>query len=192
MGKRMRDDLHKTVPLARPWGRVLRCLSKERWTTNELALLIVTTVQKVAKLGDDAGGRNLAEALTDDCGDLFDDGENNMRLTLLRIQDQTLSLSARSTCEMALGVLSTHGLTGDFRKQVIQATGTQHAREEIEHMAARVAEMHGLFEASQVRATLLAALRLCDFTKIAGPISRKQKSVPEMLSTELSLQVAHA
>lgn len=185
----MRDDLHKTVPLARPWGRLLRCLSMERWTAEELAPLLVVTVQKVVTVVDVVGGRSLAEALTEGSIDLFDDGEKKMRMTLLRIQDQTLSQVARSTCEIALGVLSTHGITGDFRKQVIQAAGTEHARDQIEHVAARVAATHGLSEASQVRGAFLASLRLCDFTKTVGPISRKQKSVREMLSTELSLQV---
>ena len=185
----MRDDLHKTVPLSRPWGRILLRLSKERWDAAELAPLIVATVQKSHAIPEDVDGRALAEALTQGCIGLFDDGEEKMRLTLLRVQEQPLSLAARSTCEIALGVLSTDGITGDFRKQVIQAAGTEHAREQIEHVAARVAEMHGCIQATQVRRALLASLRLCDFTKTAIPASRKKKSVGDMLSTELLLQV---
>lgn len=185
----MRDDLHKTVPLSRPWGRVLLRLSKERWNAAELAPLIVATVQKSIALSDDDGGRALGEALTQGCIGLFDDAEEKMRLNLLRVQEHPLSTVSRSTCEIALGVLSTDGIKGDFRKQVIQAAGTEHARDQIEHVTSRVAEMHGVFEASQVKAVLLASLQLCDFTESVRPISRKRKSVGEMLSTELSLQV---
>jgi hypothetical protein len=185
----MRDDLHKTVPLSRPWSRVLRRLAKERLSAAELAPLIVGTVQQDAALGTDAGELALASAIQGGCADLFDSGDERMRMTLLQIQDGQISATARATCEMALVVLATNGMTARFREQVLQAAGVEYARAQIEHIAARVAAVYGFGEASQVRHVLSDALKLCDFTRpVSLSVSRKQKSVGEMLSTELLLQ----
>ena len=186
----MRDDLHKTVPLSRHWGRVLRHLSKDRWSPAELAPLIVATVQKDLVSADKASGQALDDTLSKGCIDLFDDGEEKMRLALYRIQDSPLSVAARTTCEIALGVLATHGMSGNFRKQVIQAVGEQHARDHFEHMASRVAATWGIDEARQLSCALAQALALCDFTVQAiRPSHRTVKSVGEFLSTELELYV---
>lgn len=184
----MRDDLHKTVPLPRRWGRVLLYLSKQRWTGAELAPLIVETVQKDLMDGEQIGGRRLDEALAEGDVDLFDDREERMRLTLMRIQEEPLSTTERSTCEIALGVLSIHGMTGDFRKRVKQAAGTAHARDQLEHMASRVALTHGSIEASQVRRVVLSSLKLCDFTLPRDQsVFRRRKTLGEFLSMPLPL-----
>lgn len=184
----MRDDLHRTVPLARPWGRVLRCLSAERWTPEELAPLIVATVQR-----DSAGVRAssapvIPTALEAACGDLFDDGAEKLRLTLQRMQDGPLSVVDRATCEIGLGILATHGMTEDFAGRVKQASGLLHARDEVEHMLNRVAAVHGHDEAVQARRLLNKALALCDFTIAMGePQARGKKSVGQLLDTDLPL-----
>jgi hypothetical protein len=186
----MRDDLHKTVPLSRPWGRVLHRLSAERWSAAELAPLIAATVQRELAVSEDAGGPALIDAIHE-CGTtLFDDGQEKMRMTLLRIQDGPLSAVARTTCEVALGVLATNGMSHGFPEQVIQSAGMEYARDQVEHMAARVAATHGIDEARQVSRKLSAALKLCDFTVPAStPSPRRRKSVVEMLATELPLRV---
>jgi hypothetical protein len=184
----MRDDLHRTVPLARPWGRVLRCLSAERWTPEELAPLIVATVQR-----DSAGVRAssapvIPTALEAACGDLFDDGAEKLRLTLQRMQDGPLSVVDRATCEIGLGILATHGMTEDFAGRVKQASGLLHARDEVEHMLNRVAAVHGHDEAVQARRLLNKAIALCDFTIAMGePQARGKKSVGQLLDTDLPL-----
>lgn len=184
----MRDDLHKTVPLSRPWGRVLRRLSKDRWSPEELAPLIVATVQSDLAIGDDSSFRAVDDVLNERCADLFDDGEEKMRLALLEVQDFQLSVAARTTCEIALGVLATHGASGNFRNQVTQAAGAQHARDQFEHMVSRITSTHGVAEARQVRGVLEKAFALCDFTvEVDRPRQRARKSLDELLSTELSL-----
>jgi len=184
----MRDDLHKTVPLSRPWGRVLRRLSQDRWSSAELAPLIVATVQKDLVLDDKVSGHALDDTLNDGGIDLFDNGEEKMRLAILRILDCPLSVTARMTCEIALGVVTVHGMSVNFRCQVTQAVGEQRARDQFEHMASRVALTWGLEEARQVQVVLARALELCDFTTEVGhPAQRVKKSVGELLSTELQL-----
>ncbi|WP_217361869.1 hypothetical protein [Paraburkholderia agricolaris] len=186
----MRDDLHKTVPLARPWGRVLRRLSHDRWSSEELAPLIVSTVQNDLAADDKHSGQALDDTLREGCSDLFDDGEEKMRFALHRILDCSLSVATRTTCEIALGVLATYGMSPSFRQQVTQAVGEQHARDQFEHMASRIACTWGYEEASQVRGVLARALELCDFTaQVRRPARRteKSKSVGEFLSTELQL-----
>jgi hypothetical protein len=186
----MRDDLHKTVPLSRRWGRVLHRLSEERWSAAELAPLIVVTVQRELAVSKEAGGRALIDVIHE-CGtNLFDDGQEKMRIALLRIQDGPLSGVARTTCEVALGVLATNGMSHGFPEQVIQSAGMEYARDQVEHMAARVAATHGVEEARQVSRKLSAALKLCDFTVPASSSSPPgRKSVDEMLATELPLRV---
>jgi hypothetical protein len=184
----MRDDLHKTVPLARPWGQVLRRLSQDRWLSTELAPLIVATVQKDLAADGKVGGQALDDTLAEVCIDLFDDGEGKMRLALYRILDCPLSVTARMTCEIALGVLATCGMSADFRRRVTQAVGEQHARDQFEHMASRVAFTWGIDEARQVQGVLARALELCDFTiQISRPVRRVEKSVGDFLATELQL-----
>lgn len=184
----MRDDLHKTVPLSRPWGRVLRRLSKDRWSPEELAPLIVATVQGDLAIDDDTGLRALDSVLSENCADLFDDGKEKMQLALHRIQDSPLSVAARTTCEIALGVLATDGMTESFRSHVTKAVGEQHARDQFEHIVSRVTATHDMAEGRQVRRVLEQAFAFCDFsTKIGRLPQRASKSVDELLATELSL-----
>jgi hypothetical protein len=183
----MRDDLHKTVPLARPWGRVLRCLSAERWTPEELAPLIVATVQRDLSGAGTSSVPVIPTALEAAGGDLFD-GAEKLRLTLQRMQEGQLSVVDRATCEIGLGVLATRGMTEDFADQVTQASGLLHARDEVEHMLNRVAAVHGHDEAVQARRVLSKALALCDFTVcVAGPQTRAKKSIGQLLDTDLPL-----
>lgn len=184
----MRDDLHRTVPLARPWGRVLRCLSAERWTPEELAPLIVATVQRDLSGAGISSVPVIPTALEAAGGDLSDNGAEKLRLTLQRMQEGRLSVVDRATCEIGLGVLATRGMTEDFADQVTQASGLLHARDEVEHMLNRVAAVHGHDEAVQARRVLSKALALCDFTVLMGePQTRAKKSIGQLLDTDLPL-----
>jgi len=184
----MRDDLHKTVPLSRSWGRVLRRLSKDHWTPEELAPLIVATVQSDLAINDDTGLQAVDSVLRESYVDLFDDGEEKMQLALHRIQEGPLSVVARTTCEIALGVLAIHGMSDSFRNQVTNAVGELHARDQFEHMVSRISSTHSLAEAKQVRNVLERAFTLCDFSVKVGRLpKRANKSVDELLSTELPL-----
>lgn len=85
-------------------------------------------------------------------------------------------------------MLATHGASGNFRNQVTQAAGAQHARDQFEHMVSRITSTHGVAEARQVRGVLEKAFALCDFTvEVDRPRQRARKSLDELLSTELSL-----
>ena len=184
----MRDDLHRTVPLARPWGRVLRCLSAERWTSEELAPLIVATVRRDLSSDGASPVPVIRAALKAVGADLFDDGSEKLRLTLQRIQEGPLSVSERATCEVGLGVFATHGMTEGFVDQVARASSLVHARDEVEHVLNRVAAIHGHDEAVQARQVLSRALALCDFTAPVGePLTRAKKSIGQLLDTDLSL-----
>ncbi|WP_422088298.1 hypothetical protein [Variovorax sp.] len=185
----MRDDLHKTVPLARPWSRILRSLSKDRRSPEELAPLIVETVQRDLAFDNDLGGQALESALSEGCADLFDQGEK-MRLTLLQIQDEPLSVAVRGVCEVALGALAKNGVSASYKQEVIQAASKQHANDQIEHIAARVAAAHGVDEARQVHRTLKRALRMCDFTSEArSSIRMRRPSFDQLLSQEVGLRL---
>jgi hypothetical protein len=163
-------------------------LSKDRWPPEELAQLIVATVQDDLATGNDVGLQALDDALNGGCADLFDDGEEKMQLALCRIQDGPLSVAARTTCEIALGVLATQGMSDSFRNQVTKAVREQHARDQFEHMVSRITSTHGVAEASQVRSVLDRAFALCDFTSTVGRSPKRvNKSVDELLSTELQL-----
>lgn len=185
----MRDDLHRTVPLPRPWGRVLRCLSSERWTAAELAPLIVATVQQDLRAAGSSPLRVIRSALEQAGDDLFDDGAEKLRMTLQRIQDGPLSVLERAACEVALGVLATHGMTEKFAAEVAQAVGLTHARDSVEHILNRVADVQGREQAAQARRVLSGALALCDFTApMAATRARTKKSVDQLLDTELPLR----
>lgn len=184
----MRDDLHKTVPLPPAWRRILKYLSNEKWSPAQLAPLIEWTVRNELTSSGDSDLRALQETLNSGKADLFGDGSDQMHLALLRIQDDAISVSARSSCEVALGVLATHGLSNSFSKQVMQATGLQHARDQVEHVVARVALQYGHNEAIQVQRQMGLALSKCDFTAaVAPPTKRARKSTDQLLSTELEV-----
>lgn len=186
----MRDDLHKTVPLANPWQRVLRRVSKDKWTADELAPLITGTVQLEFAQQDDEVSRALEAVLENDHRDLFHDGEESMRLSLLRLQDGAMSSLTRDVCELALGVLATEGMSEKFKNQVRQVAGSAYARNQIEHISSRIALVHGHKEAQGVRTVLSAALSLCDFSSpvdLRKAAKRKSKSLEELLSSELQL-----
>lgn len=183
----MRDDLHRTVPLARPWGKVLRCLSAERWSAEELAPLIVGTVRRDLRATDPSSNSVISSMLAVEA-DMFDDGADKLRLTLEQVQKGPLAVAERATCEVALGVLAAHGMTHNFAALVVQASGLAHARDEVEHMLNRVSAVHGSAEAAQARQVLNKALSLCDFTTtVAMPPTRAKKSVHQLLDTDLAL-----
>lgn len=186
---RMRDDLHKTVPLARNWSRVLRFLSKERWSAAELAPVIVATAQKDLIINGQIGGGRLAEVLSQGNADLFGAGEEEMRLSLLQLQRDSLLPAERAVCETALGVLALHGMTPDFQQRVQRAACGVYARDQLEHIAARVAQTHGYLEARQVRGELFSSLNQSD---VSAPYSesafrRQKKGLEALLGSELAL-----
>jgi hypothetical protein len=163
----------------------------ERWSATELAPLIVATVQKDLLIDRQIGGSRLAAVLSEGSIDLFDAGDEKMRLNLLKIQRETLLPVERSACEIAIGVLSLRGMTPDFQKQVQRAVCEVHARDQVEHIAARVAQTHDFNEARQVRGVLLSSLNQSDFS---APFSesafrRPQKGMESMLSTDLQLAI---
>ncbi|WP_287366369.1 hypothetical protein [Thauera sp.] len=186
----MRDDLHKTVPLSTSWRKVLRCLSRERWSAEQLAPLIVGTVQGELARQEDAGARVVVRAINGGRVDLFDDGAEAVRLRLLQIQDGFLTPHVRATCEMALGVLATDGMSQNFEKQVMRAVGVEYAKAQVELIVSSVMMTHGPKEAGQVQRVLSVALGQCDFSRHVD-VKRlsKKKSTDEMLSTELSINV---
>lgn len=146
----MRDDLHRTVPFPRPCSGAA-CLSPERWTAEELAPPIAATVQQDQTQREHPSGGVISLAISQVGGDLFDNGAEKLRLTLQSLQDGPLSVMERATCEAALGILSTRGLTEDFAAEVAQAVGFAHARDSVEHMLNRVAVVHGRDQAAQAR-----------------------------------------
>lgn len=186
----MRDDLHKTVPLSTSWRKVLRCLSGERWSAEQLAPLIVGTVQEELARQQDEGTRAVKRAINGRCVDLFDDGAEAVRLSLMEIQDGVLAPHVRATCEMALGILATEGMSQNFEKQVMQAVGAEYAKAQLELIASRVMSTHGPKEAMNVQRVLSLALGQCDFSMhVDVKRLRKKKSTDEMLSTELSINL---
>jgi len=186
----MRDDLHKTVPLSRSWSRLLRYLSKDRRGAAELAPFIAETARR--EIGVDAvvGGITLIGLINkhESHRDLFTDGAESMELALRQFEARARSPSTRNACEIARGVLSTHGLNADFLPRVLEAACTNYVHDHIEHVSARVAQTHTVAEAAQVKRSFLNALKVCDFTtQPIFPAPRKEKNFRALLETELQL-----
>lgn len=189
-GVYVRDDLHKTVSLPSRWARIVRRMSKDRWTPDELAPLIVRTVQMELMPNDDSNWRRLDDALKQADIDLFDDGREKMRLNLLQILDSQLPVGARNVCETALGVLEQTGMSSTYRGKVLQAAGMVHARDHIEQIASQVHAKHGQVQAQEALAHLSSALKQCDFSTWVQTTPRKIKgSIEDELSTEFNLML---
>ncbi|MDB5823893.1 MAG: hypothetical protein JWR21_2597 [Herminiimonas sp.] len=184
----MRDDLHKTVPLSRIWSRVLRHVSQSRLGPLELGQDIVWAVRREALSPFDEGVAALCRAMRETRSDLFDDGEERLRLALVEILNQSISANARAACEMAVGILLEQGVSPAFEKEVIQTIGRQYALDRIEHMAAKVSQHADYRQARSVKRALLRALAKCDFTEPPQLGGRRLVKTDESLfATDLCL-----
>ena len=183
----MRDDLHKSVSLQHSWSAVLRKASRDKYTPDMLAPVIVNAVQQDLGSLKNSSWRALEVLISQPNADLFDDGVAVMRQKLRLMQDGELPVSTRLGCEVALGVLADKGLSSSFYKDVLNAVRAAYASDQLELIVTKVFNAHGCEEAAKVDKQFSISLTCCNFCEPALKNRPGKKTVDQVLSTELEL-----
>lgn len=183
----MRDDLHRTVPLTRPWQSVVRYASREAdWSRIPDAISRAVRYEVEAGLESKWVNGFRAGLLSAET-DLFADEQ--VAQVIADCGRQDITPRERQLLEIAQGLLARDGGV-DLYPHAVAELYRQVMDADFEQVTARVREIHGAREASEVRKSLMSAAAKCSFEK--APKTKKSKkhdSVATLLSEAIALNI---
>lgn len=181
----MRDDLHRTVPLARPWRQVLKYACREAdWDQVPEALSRAIRCEVEGGLGR-KWAKSIQNALNSD-RDMFD-FEHSIRV-LSRFEQNHPTPMQRRFCEVARGLSARDGNDDYLYERTVVEVCRQTARSNIEHVAAQVRINTNPWQATQVRERLCKFLGQCTFdTQKTWRV--KRGDILDMLNFKIALSV---
>ena len=184
----MRDDLHKSVPPRTLWARVLR-LARAEANQEDLRDALTLAVRRDAGWIMSPWGQAFERALDLGSCDFF--AQDKVREELKALMGACPDPQARSTCEIALGVLARENqVPSDFKNLVLGTALHVFAADGVELVASLVASQFGAHQSALVRRRLLSELPNCDLLR--DPPRRGPKvsvSVEAALDLPLSLSL---
>ncbi len=185
----MRDDLHRTVSLPRPWRSVLRYVCRKA-DAERVPEAITRAVQ--AELGAGIGkgwSASFKAELETAHRDLFRSESQGVVIT--EFEQKCGSSAERKLCDTARGVLARDGARADLFDHTLGEVFRSTISAGIEHACAMVRREHGQKEAGEVRARLAAASKACKVEEV--PKRRRGKDTKEaaadLLNRPLRLRV---
>lgn len=160
----MRDGLHRTVPLPRPWRAVLKHLPREY--QQHLAAEAVTRALSAETKADltPSWSESFKKSLLKAAGDLF--GGDDISITLDHFESNATTRRERQLCEIARGLHARDKTTAGLFDKSMVALCEQMKDASIEHVAAKVRARHGDDEALQVLRRLRRLAESCTFTQV--------------------------
>lgn len=183
----MRDDLHRTVPLTRPWRSVVKYASREAdWSR------VPEAISRAVQCEVDAGlepkwASGFKEGLLPAETDFFE--EERLARFIDDFSRQDMTPRERQLIEIAKGLLARDG-SPNLYAHAITELYRQVMDADIEQVTARVRETWGAQQASEVRQGLLRAATKCSFTqesKTKKPT--KHNSVATLLGEAIELNI---
>lgn len=183
----MRDDLHRTVPLTRPWQSVVKFASREAdWSR------VPDAISRAVQCEVDAGlepkwASGFKAGLLPSETDFFE--EERLSRFINDFSRQDMTPRERQLIEIAKGLLARDG-SANLYAHAITELYRQVLDADIEQVTARVREIWGAQQASEVRQGLLRAAAECSFT--AAPKAKKHSkhnSVASLLSEAIELNI---
>lgn len=183
----MRDDLHRTVPLPRPWRAVLRIACRKADFER-----VPAAISKAVRLEVEAGigakwATGLKNILERVGSDMF--AYDRVSAALDRLERNGVTPLQRQLCEAARGLYARDGASAGHFERVLAEVCSQNLSSSIEHVVSKVREIHGLGEAAQVRKRLTLLSRDCSFgaeTK-RSRMGAKQPTVADLLNEPIRL-----
>ena len=184
----MRDDLHKSVPPRTLWARVLR-LARAEATQEDLRDALTLAVRRDAGWIMSPWGQAFEQALDLGSCDFF--AQDKVREELKALMATCPNPQARSTCEIALGLLAREDrVPSDFRNLVVGTALRVFGEDCVELVSSRVASQFDAHQSALVRRRLHGELPSCDLLR--DPPRRGPKvnlSVEAALDLPLSLSL---
>lgn len=184
----MRDDLHRTVPLSRPWRPVLKYVSCEAdWERVPNAMSLAIRADVEAGLGK-KWTTSFKERLLSAGDDLFD-FDRNARV-FNEFERNSPTPMQRRFCEVVRGLYARDRSSDQLYERTVGEICRQVAKRNIEHVAAQVREHHGSWVATQVRERLWDLSKQCLF-EAKKPRRRrtKQEGVLDLLNTAIRIKI---
>jgi hypothetical protein len=185
--KTMRDDLHRTVPLTRPWQSVVKFASREAdWKR------VPDAISRAVRCEVDAGlepkwASDFKEGLLPSETDFFE--EERLSRFIDDFSRQDMTPRERQLIEIAKGLLARDG-SANLYAHAIAELYRQVLHADIEQVTARVREIWGARQASEVRQGLLRAATECSFAEVPKTkTSTKHNSVAILLSEAIELNI---
>lgn len=184
----MRDDLHKSVPPRSLWARVLR-LARAEATPEDLREALTLAVRRDAGWTMSPWGQAFEQALDLGSCDFF--AQDKVREELKALMATSPNPQARSTCEIALGLLAREDrVPSDFRNLVVETALRVFGEDCVELVSSRVASQFDAHQSALVRRRLHGELPSCDLLRDPPRRGRKVKlSVDAALDLPLSVSL---
>lgn len=183
----MRDDLHKTVPLPRPWLTVLRFASREAdWP--RLADAMSCAVRLTVENGiDPKWGASLKASLASASDSLFpDESLDQVFSDFGRMNPTSIG---RQVCEVAQGLYARDGNAHSLYDRALIEVCRQRIAPNIEHVTAAVYRRHDLHQSRQVFERLNLESKKCRFEP-RQPRQRRSKAerISDLLNESIGLR----
>jgi len=184
----MRDDLHKSVPPRTHWAKVLR-LARAEASQEDLRDALTLAVRRDAGWIMSPWGQGFERALDLGSNDFF--AQDKVREELKALLAACPNPQARSTCEIALGVLAREDqVPSDFKNLVFGTALRVFAEDCVELVSSRVASQFDAHQSALVRRRLHGELPKCDLLRDPPRRGRKAKlSVDAALDLPLSVSL---
>lgn len=184
----MRDDLHRTVPLPRPWRPVLKYVSREAdWERVPEAMSNAIRAEVEAGLGR-KWTTDFKHAFLS-AGDDFFEFDRKARV-FNEFERNTPTPLQRRFVEVARGLYARDGSSDQLYERTVGEVCRLVAKSNIEHVAAQVREHHGVWVATQIRERLWDLSKQCLFEpKKPRRRRNKEEGVLDLLNAPLRLNI---
>jgi hypothetical protein len=183
----MRDDLHRTVPLTRPWQSVVKYASREAdWSRVPEAISRAVRYEVEAGL-ETKWINGFREGILSAETDFF--AEERLARVIEDCGRQDITPRERQLLEIAKGLLARDG-SRDLYPHAVAELYRQVMDADFEQVNARIREVWGARQASEVRKSLMAAATLCSFDPVSkDKKSKKHNNVSTLLSEAIELNI---
>ena len=184
----MRDDLHKSVPPRTLWAKVLR-LARAEASQEDLRDALTLAVRRDAGWIMSPWGQAFERAMDLRSSDFF--AQDKVREELKALMASCPNPQARSTCEIALGLLAREDrVPSDFKNLVVGTALRVFGEDCVELVSSRVASQFDAHQSALVRRRLHGELPSCDLLRDPPRRGRKVKlSVEAALDLPLSVSL---
>src|SRR5665213_597999 len=185
----MRDDLHRTVPLPRPWRTVLKYVSREVDESRAIPAMSRAIHSEINAGLSHSWTSSFKRALEASGADLF--SQERVLKAFDDLEDKAATRLERQLCELSRGIYARDKTVSDLFAKSLDALRHQITRSNVEHPVSVVRSVHGRDEAAQVRPRLDAVARACTFHPPQHR-SRREKSkdsVLDLLNEPVRLKV---
>lgn len=165
----MRDDLHRTVPLARHWRRVLRLAGREADWDRVPQELVRAVVADLNQAIDGEWASAFASSCRNQVPDMF--STDGVDRALNSMQSPRMTSLERELLETAKGLRARGVHPSELFDRSRNVVAQQQADRSLEHVLAEIRKVHGVGQEKAARVRLKSLAVQCDFSNSAATLS---------------------